>query len=452
MYGALHTLWAQGQSKKAIARQTGLDVKTVRKWLKRAWPPHRCPNAAQAPEPDPREVRRKAAWEWMHAILQASTSAHAIVRDQGDFLELKPLFRLIVTERLSIRNKALAVLANRRGIPAATVCDFLDIDKATYWKYVRSFKQGGIKALLARKISGTRKFDDEEMKQAIFSTLHQPPHNYDINRTAWTMDDLARVLHDQGHPACKEVIRKIIKDAGFRWRKARIVLTSKDPEYRAKLNRIHELLADLQEDEAFFSIDEFGPVAIKMQGGKSLTAPGEQRVVPQWQQSKGCLIMTATVELSGNQVTHFYSDKKNTAEMIRMAELLVEKYQGYRKIYLSWDAASWHISKKLNEWITHHNALMVSASGPIVETAPLPSGAQFLNVIESVLSGMARAIIHNSDYKSVDEAKEAIDRHFANRNAYFKLHPRRAGKKIWGKEREPSTFSDANNCKDPLYR
>jgi hypothetical protein len=28
------------------------------------------------------------------------------------------------------------------------------------------------------------------------------------------------------------------------------------------------------------------------------------------------------------------------------------------------------------------------------------SGAQFLNVIESVFSGMARAIIHNSDYDS----------------------------------------------------
>src|ERR1700722_2787875 len=29
-------------------------------------------------------------------------------------------------------------------------------------------------------------------------------------------------------------------------------------------------------------------------------------------------------------------------------------------------------------------------------TAPLPAGAQFLNVIESVFSGMSRAVIHNS--------------------------------------------------------
>ena len=65
---------------------------------------------------------------------------------------------------------------------------------------------------------------------------------------------------------------------------------------------------------------------------------------------------------------------------------------------------------------------------------------------------MARAIIHNSDYKSMDAAKAAIDRYFEDRNANFQQHPKRAGKKIWDGEREPSVFSDANNCKDPRYR
>ncbi len=162
--------------------------------------------------------------------------------------------------------------------------------------------------------------------------------------------------------------------------------------------------------------------------------------------------MTAALELSGNQVTHFYSGKKNTAEMIRMMELLVEKYHGRRKLYLSWDAASWHISKRLCQRVEEHNVSVLGGGGPMVETAPLPSGAQFLNVIESVFSGMARSIIHNSDYKTLDDAKMAINRYFANRNAHFVQHPKRAGRKIWGKERQVADFSEANNCKDPRYR
>jgi hypothetical protein len=84
--------------------------------------------------------------------------------------------------------------------------------------------------------------------------------------------------------------------------------------------------------------------------------------------------------------------------------------------------------------------------------APLPSGAQFLNVIESVFSGMARAIIHNSNYSSADDAKTAIDRYFSERNAKFLQLPSRAGKKIWGLERELPVFSPSSNFKDPLYR
>ena len=65
---------------------------------------------------------------------------------------------------------------------------------------------------------------------------------------------------------------------------------------------------------------------------------------------------------------------------------------------------------------------------------------------------MARAIIHNSDYTTLDDAKAAIDRYLADRNEHFRQFPKKAGKKIWGKEREPAAFSNANNCKDPRYR
>jgi hypothetical protein len=44
--------------------------------------------------------------------------------------------------------------------------------------------------------------------------------------------------------------------------------------------------------------------------------------------------------------------------------------------------------------------------------------------------------------------RAAIDRHFADRNAFFRTNPKRAGRKIWGQENTPSEFSPSNNCKD----
>ena len=191
-----------------------------------------------------------------------------------------------------------------------------------------------------------------------------------------------------------------------------------------------------------------------MQGGRSWVPQGENRIVPQWQKSKGSLILTAALELSTNQVVHFYSAKKNTDEMIKLLEILLEKYKDEDRIFLSWDAASWHISKKLQQKVDDKNSVefRLQHNTPHIELAPLPSSAQYLNVIEAVFSGMAKAIIHNSDYQSVEEAKAAIDRYFLDRNDYFKKNPKKAGNRIWGQELVACRFSESNNCKDPTWR
>ena len=139
--------------------------------------------------------------------------------------------------------------------------------------------------------------------------------------------------------------------------------------------------------------------------------------------------------------------------MIKLLDVLLLQHLGCERLYLSWDAASWHDSHRLHERVEVVNgeAFRATHHAPLVELVPLPSRAQFLNVIESVFSGMARAIIHNSDYPSIEAARAAIDRYFRERNDYFTLYPRRAGRKIWGKERVPSRFSEANNCKDPIW-
>lgn len=203
-------------------------------------------------------------------------------------------------------------------------------------------------------------------------------------------------------------------------------------ELEFQIESVNEARLKCTPDEEFFSVDEYGPFAVKIQGGRSLMRPGEIRTVPQRQKSKGSLILTAALELSENQVTHFYSDRKNTDEMLKLLEMLLQKYSDQSCIYFSWDAASWHASKKLYKRVEEINSAGYQAQHkvPLVKLAPLPTCAQFLNVIESVFSGMARAIIHNSDYQSIDECKAAIDRYFAERNQDFRAHRKRAGNKI----------------------
>jgi hypothetical protein len=69
-----------------------------------------------------------------------------------------------------------------------------------------------------------------------------------------------------------------------------------------------------------------------------------------------------------------------------------------------------------------------------------------------VFSGMARAVIHNSDYATMTDAQAAITQYLEDRNRSFALEPRRAGRSIWGRERMAAAFTTTNNCKDVRYR
>ena len=345
----------------------------------------------------------------------------------------------------------LAVLGSLKDIPLGTITRFLHIGECTARRYLKTYDRYGLNRLIKGFYDCPRKADDERSRMQCSRRFTHRPARSGSTGPLGACGIQAR-LSDQGHDACLSVIRQIIRAAGYTFRKARMVLTSHDPQYRAKLAKIQGILSTLGSNDRFFSIDEFGPFAVKLQPGRSLMPPGKVRLVPQRQKSKGKLIVTGALELCTNKVNHFYSEHKNTAEMIKLLNLLVRQYSTCDTIYFSWDAASWHASKRFHARVVEINSAKYRAAHriPRVELAPLPISAQFLNVIESVYSGM-RTVIHNSDYDSVAACKAAIDRHFAERNAFFQAHPKRAGKLIWGQETTPSEFSPGNNCKHARY-
>ena len=395
--------------------------------------------------------------EWMKRLSNGKIEYAEIELLFLAYLEIEDLHFLldkIPDEPLRYRNRALTILFYLKGIPIYLIAQFLMIKVRTVKRYVEKYKICGARNLLDFSRKEIKKAQDPKFVNKVFEILHAPPSSYDINRTSWTMKDLHRVMAEAGFRIAPSNIRQIIRDSGYKFRNAKKVLTSTDPNYRDKLQKITQILSNLGPKDKFFSIDEFGPFSVKIQGGRSLMPPGEVRTIPQWQKSKGKLIMTAALELSTNQVTHFYSEKKDTEEMIKLLDILLEKYVDEDCIYLSWDAASWHASQALYEKVDEVNSpeYRKGSNFPTVKLAPLPAGAQFLNIIESVFSGMARAIIHNSNYQSVEDCKNAIDRYFSERNQYFIEHPKRAGKKIWGEELVEVEFKESNNCKDPRWR
>ncbi|MDA8740929.1 transposase [Rhodobacteraceae bacterium] len=357
------------------------------------------------------------------------------------------------------QTKAFLALLMTLGLKKEFLAMYFDVSTRLLRKIMLLRKRGNLNEITKNNIrERIPRHLRTDVQSVVTETLHEPPSLYGINRTTWTINLLTSTIN-QSQPKLefnltRSNISHTIKAMGYRFKKTKEVLTSNDPDYKIKLRKITTTLQRLGPADRFFSIDEYGPISVKHRGGKLLVPDGARPVVEQYQYPKGKVIMTAALELVNNQVSYFYSEKKDSEEMVKLAKFLQQKYHYCRYLYFSWDAASWHSSKyflsqlkQINDPTYRNNNQL-----PKIILRPLPARAQFLNVIEPVFSGMSRSIIQNSNYSTVEEMRNAIDLYFKERNDFFRKNPHRAGNKIWGNERTKSSFSVSNNCKDVFIR
>ena len=221
--------------------------------------------------------------------------------------------------------------------------------------------------------------------RALIEILHHKPSVYGINRSSWTYQSLADAFAKQyGQKMSPSSVGRILKEAGCSWKESRRVLTSPDPNYRDKVELLLRTLQSLKADEDLFFIDELGPLKVRRFGGKCLTPKNEMPTHPQNQRGKGSVTLYGALSAKTNQMTWFYGDTKDSAGMIDLVEILFNQYHDKSRIYITWDAASWHGSDKLVAWVNDFNEWSQANSyGPLIEFVPLPSSAPVLECYRS---------------------------------------------------------------------
>src|SRR4030042_7217627 len=175
------------------------------------------------------------------------------LRHKIDPDDLRKLYDTIFDKRTYMRDKALGIIFTLCGINPNIIANFLFLYKRTIRKKFVKFKKLGTDKFLSSRKRDIRVHDIPEIQNAVFSVLHSPPLTHGINRTTWTIKLITEVVNRQGYGVGKNTVDKIIKDAGYRFRKAREILTSNDPQYNEKLNNITNILQRLGPNDRFFS-------------------------------------------------------------------------------------------------------------------------------------------------------------------------------------------------------
>jgi transposase len=179
-------------------------------------------------------AERTVVFEWMRAVQQGAIPRAEMKKELSHVLEFDKLLRGTREGPLAQRKKAMTVLSHENGVGWPLVCSFLHLSRRSVRRYWKRYQEGSTAALFAKRVNTRRKSQDDRIRQAVFALLHSPPSTYGINRTTWKMADMQEILRTQGHPLSHHLIRTFIEAAGYKWRKARVVLTSKDQIIRPK--------------------------------------------------------------------------------------------------------------------------------------------------------------------------------------------------------------------------
>ena len=258
---SLRSATQQGAKKLAQAlRQEGLSIShsTVHRILR---------GHGRIVERDPH------ASAWINQVLVAADPLMRIEREVPSVLDPDGFAEHLRRGSLRDRKKATAVLGRLRGIRLSTVARCLDLTPHSVIRYTKTFATGGVKALFHEKKS---KINDEPYRESIFALLHTPPSAYNINRTTWKMDDLHRVLAEKGqaelfrapNPSHNQ-IRPASGGAAPRW----CSTSATTPNTRSQVGGHKAHPFRVESRRGCFSIDEYGPFAVKMKGGKKRVAP-----------------------------------------------------------------------------------------------------------------------------------------------------------------------------------
>jgi transposase len=184
----------------------------------------------------------QTAKTWLLGLLQSDNLVARIQQEFADRSDLLPVAELVKSGRLRERKRALVVFAGLKGMRVSLIAECLQLSPKTVKRCSAAFTSDGSAALITRKKRSVCGGGDAECGRFLFSLLHSPPSAHGINRSSWKMDDIHRILGENAHGISRQKIRALLKNAGFKWRKARRVLTSNDPDYHAKVAAIKKIL------------------------------------------------------------------------------------------------------------------------------------------------------------------------------------------------------------------
>lgn len=335
--------------------------------------------------------------------------------------EVESLLKLSRSSETIIHRRSRIILLSAQGRKADEIAEIVGLHANSIRLVIRSFNKGGIDSIAPRAKSGRPRAFGEDVQDKIIGLLRQKPTKYGVQSGVWTLEEAAKVAVEEGIVCsiCIESVRQVLLRAKLSWRSVKAWIAPSDPEYETKKRRrdwaIETALGDDEYDLEF--ADESWFVAQMPDGimnpqmdnvwtceGKTVKVPSSRK------KSQITLSIYAGMSVKSGQINYRFCHKNNTDETIEYLVMRSEqcRQQGLKRLYIVWDNASFHISKKLKAWLKEHNKSVRTKGGTLIHFVGLPSKSPWLNPIEAVFRWLKRRVLLCRIHETLDILMQTV--------------------------------------------
>jgi transposase len=308
--------------------------------------------------------------------------------------------------------RALVVLASAGGNDVATIARLVQTSPDRVREMIHAFNDKGMHALDPQWAGGRPRRITTEERQLIIKTATKRPRSLGQPLTRWSVRKLAQYLATKKGKkvtVSRERLRQILAEEDITFQRTKTWKESPDPRREQKLARI-EYLLDHQRDRTL-AFDEFGPLAIKPEGGSSWASKSKpQRLRANDRKPHGTRQLFAWYSIGTDRLYGRIEPHKGARPTLRALKAIRASVPDGEQIYVILENLNHHRGPMIRKWC-EDNA---------VELAFTPTYGSWANPIEATLGPLREFSINNSDHQSHAVMAKAIRDYIRWRNAHTK--------------------------------
>lgn len=303
------------------------------------------------------------------------------------------------------------------------IAEVLALHVGTVRWVIKAFNEGGIEAITPEPRSGGRSpgYTQEVADYAEDLARQEPPD--EEGRATWTLHRLAQVIaahFEHIETMSHEAVRRLLKLRDIAYYRAKLWLTSPDPQYKRRKRRRDRLLAMARAapDGRAFWLDQswFSRWPYRFRAWAAKDAP--LRVAQRWSEEVETTALYAALDDESQEAfLRWATGQPDSEETVRFLEALMAdcSQHGLRFIVLIWDKASWHTSKRTRGWIRAYNRRAKEEAHTRLIVCQLPTRSPWLMPLEPIFGWTKHQVLGGRLFQTIAQLQAAVELYFHQR-------------------------------------